>query len=168
MQTWGLAADEFVEFNNWPEQLYVREGYRMVSDFVFTEHDREVNKTKFDSIGLFSYNIDTHNSQRFPQGEYVRNEGDVEIDGSLGPGQLPFRMLLPKRTEANNVLAVVPCSASHLGYGTIRLEPQFLILGESSGVAASQFITSKLSQIQDLNVTKLQERLRQLGQFIDL
>jgi hypothetical protein len=168
MQMWGLAADEFIEFNNWPEQLYVREGYRMVSDFVFTEHDREVNKTKFDSIGLFSYNIDTHNSQRFPQGEYVRNEGDVEIDGSLGPGQLPFRMLLPKRTEANNVLAVVPCSASHLGYGTIRLEPQFLILGESSGVAASQFVTSNLKQIQDLDVTKLQERLRQLGQFIDL
>lgn len=168
MQTWGLAADEFTEFNNWPEQLYVREGYRMVSDFVFTEHDRETNKTKPDSIGLFSYNIDTHNSQRFPQGDYVRNEGDVEIDGPLGPGQLPFRMLLPKKSEATNLLAVVPCSASHLGYGTIRLEPQFLILGESSGVAASQYISSKIDNIQDLDVSTLQSRLRTLGQFIDL
>jgi hypothetical protein len=168
MLTWGLAADEFEEFNNWPEQLYVREGYRMISDFVFTEHDRETNKTKVDSIGLFSYNIDTHNSQRFPQGDYVRNEGDVEIDGPLGPGQLPFRMLLPKKSQVSNLLAVVPCSASHLGYGTIRLEPQFLILGESSGVAASQFIASNLTNIQDLDIPTLQARLRTLGQIIDL
>jgi hypothetical protein len=164
----GLCKDEFVSNNNWPEQLYVREGYRMISDFVFTEHDRETNKTKVDSIGLFSYNIDTHNSQRFPQGDYVRNEGDVEIDGPLGPGQLPFRMLLPKKSQVSNLLAVVPCSASHLGYGTIRLEPQFLILGESSGVAASQFIASNLTNIQDLDVPTLQARLRTLGQIIDL
>ena len=172
--TWGLAADEFVETGGWPPQLYVREGRRMVSEFVFTQADREVNKTKPDSVGLFSYNMDTHNSQRFVQLEaggvaWVRNEGDVEVGASDGAGQLPWRMLLPRRAEATNLIAPVPASASHIAYGAVRLEPQFLILGQSSGVAAAQFVARGAGgAIQDLDVPALQARLRVLGQLIDM
>ena len=165
MQRWGLAADEYG--GEWTPQLYVREGRRMVSDFVFRQQDRETNLTKPDSIGLFSYNIDTHNSQRFPQGDFVRNEGDIEVFGSKGPGQMPYSMIVPRRGEATNVLAPVPCSASHLGYGTIRLEPQFLIIGESAGIAAAQFVAAG-GAVQDLDIAALQARLRAVGQLIDL
>jgi hypothetical protein len=133
-----------------------------------------VNRTKPDSIGLYSYNMDTHNSQRFVQVEaggvaWVRNEGDVEVGGGDGPGQLPWRMIVPKRAEATNVLAPVPASASHIAYGTVRLEPQFLILGQSAGVAASQFVAGGGGgAIQDLDVAALQARLRELGQLIDM
>jgi hypothetical protein len=168
MQSYGYCADEFSDSGFWPPQLYVREGRRMVSDFVFTQKDRETDRTKPDSIGLFSYNIDTHNAQRFPQGTYVRNEGDVEVDAALGPGQMPFRMIVPRAAEAKNVLAPVPASASHIGYGTIRLEPQFLILGQSAGVAAAQFLSSGVSSVQEVDVDTLQARLRVLNQIIDL
>lgn len=114
-----------------------------------------------------SYNIDTHNAQRFPQGTFVRNEGDVEMFGDLGPGQMPYRIIVPKRSEATNVLAPVPTSASHLGYGTIRLEPQFMILGQSAGVAAAQAIKAGVA-VQDVDVPTLQARLRALGQLIDM
>jgi hypothetical protein len=165
MQSWGLSADEFTDNDFWPFQLYVREARRMVSDFVFTQHDREFNLTKPDSIGLFSYNIDTHNAQRIPQGTYVRNEGDVEMYGSLGPGQIPYRVLVPKRAEATNLLAPVPCSASHIGFGTIRLEPQWMIVGQSAGVAAAQALSAGVA-VQDLDVGKLQARLTALGQIL--
>jgi hypothetical protein len=171
--TWGLAADEFTDSQGWPTQLYVREGRRMVSDFVFTQRDREVNRTKPDSIGLFSYNMDTHNSQRFVQIEaggvaWVRNEGDVEVGGGDGPGQLPWRMIVPRRAEATNLLAPVPASASHIAYGAVRLEPQFLILGQSAGVAAGRFVASGGASFQDVDVPALQARLRALGQLIDI
>jgi hypothetical protein len=171
--TWGLAADEFTDSQGWPTQLYVREGRRMVSDFVFTQRDREVNRTKPDSIGLFSYNMDTHNSQRFVQIEaggvaWVRNEGDVEVGGGDGPGQLPWRMIVPRRAEATNLLAPVPASASHIAYGTVRLEPQFLILGQSAGVAAGRLVANGGGAFQDADVPALQARLRALGQLIDM
>ena len=171
--TWGLAADEFTDSGGWPTQLYVREGRRMLSDFVFTQRDREVNRTKPDSIGLFSYNMDCHNSQRFVQVEadgvaWVRNEGDVEVGAGDGPGQLPWRMIVPRRAEATNLLAPVPTSASHVAYGAVRLEPQFLILGQSAGVAAGRFVANGGGAFQDVDVPALQARLRQLGQLIDM
>lgn len=168
MSSWGLSADEFGDNGNWPYQLYVREGRRMVSDFVFTQRDREFNLTKQDSIGLFSYNIDTHNAQRFPQGTYVRNEGDVEVFGNLGPGQMPYRMIIPPKASATNVLAPVPCSASHIGFGTIRLEPQWMILGQSAGLAAAQAIATTGGVVQDIDVATLQDTLRAAGQLIDM
>ena len=165
--SWGLTKDEFVDNGNWPYQVYVREGRRMVGEFVFTQADREFNLRKPDSIGLFSYNIDTHHAQRIPQGAYVLNDGDVEALSAKGPGQMPYRMLLPKRTEVTNLLAPVPCSASHIGYGAIRLEPQFMILGQSAGVAAAHAIATGVA-VQDVDVPTLQARLRALGQRLDL
>ena len=163
---YGLAADEFTASGGWPP-LYVREGRRMVSDFVFTQNDRQffrLNRT--DSVGLYSYNIDTHNAQRIPQGAFVRNEGDIEAFGGLGPGQMPYGMLIPRRDQATNLLVPVACSASHMGFGAIRLEPQWMILGQSAGVAAHQAAAAQVA-VQDLDVPALQVRLKALGQRLD-
>jgi len=109
-----------------------------------------------------------HNAQRFPQGSYVRNEGDVEQFGNLGPGQMPYRMLVPPRSAATNLIVPVACSASHLGFGTIRLEPQWMILGQSSGIAAALAIKTAGGIVQDVDVPTLQAELRAAGQLIDM
>ena len=116
---------------------------------------------------LFSYNIDSHNTQRYISSAGVLlNEGDFELYG--GPdGMLPYRVMLPKRSEASNLLASVPLSASHMGYGCLRLEPQLMILGQAAGVAASQAIAAGVAA-QDLDIPTLQARLRALGAKIDL
>ena len=166
---WGLAADEFLPNRHLPSQLYVREGRRLVGDFVFTQRDRQTSIHKNDSIGLFSYNIDSHHVQRYVNAEGgVYNEGDFELYG--GPlGQIPYRVLLPPRGVAGsaNVLAPVPLSASHMGYGCLRLEPQLMILGQSAGIAATMAMASGVD-VQDIDVGALQSRLRELGQKIDL
>lgn len=164
--SWGLAADEFVDNGGWPWLVYVREARRLVGEYVFREQDREFNVSKPDSIGLFSYNIDSHHAQRFVQAGQVLNEGDFEKFG--GPlGQIPYRSALPARGSLGNVLAAVPLSASHMGYGTLRLEPQFMIIGQSLGVAAMQAVRAGAA-VQDVDVPTLQARLRALGQKIDL
>jgi hypothetical protein len=268
MRKYGLAADEFTDNGGWPWQLYVREGRRMVGEYVFTQVDRQYNRNdKNDSIGLFSYNIDTHNAQRFPQGDFVLNEGvwratwqptrcgggsgvwctaggtdwpgavrtlpllprahaassaccpavwlhaaagDVEVFGDLGPGQMPYRSVVPQRSEVTNLIVPVAMSASHAGYGAIRyvptrqaaapppgwspmpamprtrrvmdwtcpracrarvhrdtyrLEPQFMILGQSSGVALAQALAHGVA-VQDVDIGALQARLLQLGQLL--
>ncbi len=129
--------------------------------------DREfarLNRTG--SIGLLSYNIDAHNAQRFGQGTYVRNEGDVEVFGGLGPAQMPYGIIIPRRAEATNLLVPVAVSSSHMGFGAIRLEPQWMILGQSAGVAAAQALAQGAA-VQDVDVARLQARLRALGQLID-
>ena len=117
-RTWGLTLDEFLETEGWTPQLYVREGRRMRGAYVFTQRDRQYNLTKPDSIGLFSYNIDSHNCQRYAASPtQPLNEGDFEMYG--GPlGQIPYRVITPVREEATNVLAPVPLSATHMGYGS--------------------------------------------------
>jgi hypothetical protein len=170
VKEWGLCADEFGPGGNGlSSQLYVREGRRLVGDWVFTQKDRQFNLTKTDSIGLFSYNIDSHHNQRYVDADGgARNEGDFELFG--GPnGQMPYRALLPRRAEANgaNILAPVPLSASHMGYGCLRLEPQLMILGQAAGVAVAQALSENVA-VQDIDIARLQSRLRQLGAKIDL
>ncbi len=137
---------------------------------MFTQMDRQYNLTKPDSIGLFSYNIDSHNVQRYAAAGgalRVLNEGDFELYG--GPlGQIPYRVITPVRAEATNLLAPVPLSATHMGYGTLRLEPQYMIIGQSAGVAVAQALRSGAQNVQDVDVAVLQARLRELGQIIDL
>jgi hypothetical protein len=165
---WGLAADEFVETNGWPAQLYVREGRRLLGEYVFTQQDRQFDLRKSDSVGLFSYNIDSHHVQRYidPTTRRVLNEGDFEQYG--GPlGQIPLRSLLPKRADATNLFAPVPLSASHMGYGCLRVEPQLMIIGEAVGVAAALAVSTGVA-VQDIHVPTLQARLRALGAKIDL
>jgi FAD dependent oxidoreductase len=133
---WGLAKDEFTDTGNWPFQLYVRESRRMVGEYVMVQRDLETEVTKPDAIGMGSYNTDSHNIQRYVDEKgNVQNEGDVEVPTI--PFQIPYRVLLPKRDQCSNLLVPVCASASHIGYGAMRVEPVYMIMGEAAGVAAA-------------------------------
>jgi hypothetical protein len=154
---WGLAKDEFVDTGHWPNQLYVREARRMVGDFVATQKDLQSERTKADVIGMGSYNSDSHNVQRHisPEG-IVLNEGNVEVP--VQPYQIPYRVLLPKAAEMENVLVPVCFSASHVAYSSLRMEPQYMILGHAAGVAAALAV-SKSVPVQQVPVAELQKTL---------
>ncbi len=157
VRQYGLAKDEFVDTGNWPNQLYIREARRMVGDFVATQKDLQTDLTKPDVIGMGSYNSDSHNLQRFVNEKgFVENEGDVQV--AVKPYQIPYRLILPKRSEATNLLVPVCFSASHVAYSSLRMEPQYMIIGHAAGVAAALAVRSA-SAVQDVNVTDLQQRL---------
>jgi hypothetical protein len=161
MNQWGLARDEFVDTGNWPNQLYVREARRLVGDFVSTQKDLQTDLTKPDVIGMGSYNSDSHNLQRFVNDKgFVENEGDVQVP--VQPYQIPYRVLLPKRGEAANLLVPVCFSASHISYASLRMEPQYMILGHAAGIAAALAVAGNTA-VQDVNVSELQQRLRKEG-----
>jgi hypothetical protein len=159
MQEWGLCRDEFTDSHHWPTQLYVREARRMVGDFVMSQKDIQTELTKPDSIGMGSYNSDSHNVQRRPtaDGLAVENEGDMQV--KVSPYEIPYRLLLPRRTEALNLLVPVCFSATHVAYSTLRMEPQYMIVGQAAGVAASLAIARGVA-VQDVDVAALQARLR--------
>ena len=164
---WGLAKDEFVDNGHWPYQLYIREARRMVSDYVMTEHDCRRARIAADSVGLGSYNMDSHNCQRYitPAG-FVRNEGDIQVS-PRGPYAISYRSIVPRRGETRNLLAPVCISASHIAYGSIRMEPVFMILGQSAATAAVQALADGVS-VQDVDYGKLRTRLLADGQVLDL
>ncbi len=157
MNRWGLASDEFTDTANWPRQLYVREARRMVGAFVMSQKDIQTDLTKDDPIGMGSYNSDSHNVQRIatPDGA-VENEGDMQVP--VTPYQIPYRVLLPKREEATNLLVPVCFSASHVAYSTVRMEPQYMILGEAAGRAAKMAIDGKAA-VQDVDTKALTAKL---------
>ena len=157
VRQYGLAKDEFTDTEHWPNQLYVREARRMVGGFVITQQDLQTERTKPDVIGMGSYNSDSHNVQRFVNDKgFVENEGDVEVP--VQPYQIPYRVLLPKKNEATNLLVPVCFSASHIAYSSVRMEPQYMILGHAAGVAAAIAITTG-SAVQDVNIAALQKQL---------
>jgi len=154
----GLAKDEFVDTDNWPRQLYVREARRMIGEYVMIQKDIQTERTKEDVIGMGSYNSDSHNIQRVPTTDgAVENEGDMQVP--VQPYQIPYRILVPKRKEATNLLVPVCFSASHVSYSTVRMEPQYMILGQAAGVAAKMAI-DKRSAVQDVNTKALTAKLR--------
>ncbi|MEV4508858.1 FAD-dependent oxidoreductase [Dactylosporangium sp. NPDC049525] len=163
---WGLAPDEFTATGNWPPMLYVREARRMVSAYVMTEHNCRGATTVADSVGLASYTMDSHNCQRLVVGGVARNEGDVQV-GVPGPYQVSYRSIVPLEAQCANLLVPVCLSASHIAYGSIRMEPVFMVLGQSAAVAARLAITGAVP-VQQVNVTTLQGLLRDLGQRIDI
>jgi hypothetical protein len=156
---WGLAKDEFTDNGNWPHQLYVREARRMVGEYVMAQKDIQDDLRKPDVIGMGSYNSDSHNIQRVatPDGA-VENEGDMQVP--VTPYQIPYRMLLPKRAEAINLFVPVCFSASHVAYSTLRMEPQYMILGHATGVAARMAIRAGVA-VQDVDTAALSARLKQ-------
>jgi hypothetical protein len=136
MRHWGLAADEFVDNGNWPRHMYIREARRLVSDYVMTEADCRGTRVPPESIGMGSYNMDSHNVQRYVMADgKVQNEGDVQVSPG-GTYMISYRALVPKEAEAQNLLVPVCLSASHIAYGSIRMEPVFMILGQSAATAA--------------------------------
>ena len=157
VRQYGLAKDEFVDTGHWPNQLYVREARRMVGDFVATQKDLQTERTKRDVIGMGSYNSDSHNLQRFVNEKgFVENEGDVQVP--VQPYQIPYRVILPKRGEATNLLVPVCFSASHVAYSSLRMESQYMLIGHAAGIAAALAARSG-SAVQDVNVAELQKKL---------
>jgi hypothetical protein len=159
MKQWGLCRDEFVDAENWPYQLYVREARRMVGEYVMSQKDIQTELTKPDPIGMGSYNSDSHNVQRRPSadGTAVENEGDMQV--RVTPYQIPYRVMLPKRTQATNLLVPVCFSATHVAYSTLRMEPQYMIIGHAAGVAAKMAI-DRNAAVQDVDPRALGARLK--------
>ena len=167
---WGLAKDEFADSGNWPGQLYVREGRRMVSDFVETENHLRRRIPVPDPVGMGSYGMDSHNIQRYVAIDedgraVVRNEGDVQVPTG-GAYPIGYRALLPKKEECSNLLVPVCVSCSHIAYGSIRMEPVFMILGQSAATAAVLSIDAGVDPA-DLSYESLERRLRQDGQVLE-
>ncbi len=161
----GLAKDEFTDNGNWPRQLYVREARRMISDYVMTEKNCLRTEVVTDSVGMGAYNMDSHNIQRYVTKEgFVRNEGDVQV--RVRPYPISFRSLRPKAAECTNLLTPTCLSSSHIAFGSIRMEPVFMVLGQSSATAAVQAIEQGVD-IQKIDLARLKARLEKDGQVLD-
>lgn len=163
---WGLARDEFQDNGHWPHQIYVREARRMIGAYVMTENELLKKRPTPASVGMGSYGIDSHNIQRYitPEG-YVQNEGDIGVSTN-GPYQIAYGALVPKKGQADNLLVPVCVSSSHIAFGSIRMEPVFMILGQSAATAAALAIDGKMA-VQDVPYAKLRERLLQDKQVLD-
>jgi len=157
MQAWGPARDEFLDTGNWPHQLYVREARRLVSDYVMTEHNCRGQAKAADPVGLAAYTMDSHNCQRLVKNGRAENEGDVQV-GGFPPYPISYRAIVPKASECENLLVPVCLSATHISYGSIRMEPVFMILGQSAATAAVLAINEK-SSLQKLDYEKLRSQL---------
>ena len=162
---WGPARDEFTDSGHWPHQLYVREARRMVADVVMTQHHCQQRDVADDPVGLGAYNMDSHNVRRLltPAGN-VRNEGDIQI--GVSPYRISYRSIRPKREECVNLLVPVCLSASHIAYGSIRMEPVFMVLGQSAATAACLALEAGVA-VQDVGYDRLRERLLADGQVLD-
>ncbi|MEO2046520.1 MAG: FAD-dependent oxidoreductase [Pirellulales bacterium] len=158
MSKWGLAKDEFTDNGNWPHQLYVRESRRMIGVYVTTENDVQGNRQSPQPIGMGSYTMDSHNVQRYikPDG-FVQNEGDIGVHPKSSY-RIAYGSILPKKTECMNLLVPVCVSSSHIAFGSIRMEPVFMILGQSAATAASIAIAEDMA-VQDVNYDKLKQQL---------
>ena len=163
---WGLCRDEFADTGHWPRQLYVREARRLIGDVVMTEHHCRGTQRVEDPVGLAAYGMDSHNVQRYVEDGAARNEGDVQV-GVPGPYPVSYRAIVPRRAEATNLLVPVALSASHIAYGSIRMEPVFMILAQSASTAASLALDGN-GVVQDVPYARLRERLLADGQILDL
>ncbi|WP_299577837.1 FAD-dependent oxidoreductase [uncultured Sunxiuqinia sp.] len=158
MASWGLAKDEFTDNDNWPHQLYIREARRMIGEYVTTENDVLLKREVPKPVGMGSYAMDSHNVQRYitPEG-FVQNEGDIGVHPP-GPYSIAYGSLTPKYEECTNLLVPVCVSSSHIAFGSIRMEPVFMILGQSAAVAAVMAIDGNHA-VQEVPYAELEKRL---------
>ncbi|PQO33234.1 FAD-dependent oxidoreductase [Blastopirellula marina] len=159
----GLPTDEYRDTSGWTHELYIREGRRMLSDYVMTQENCQGYEVPEDSIGLASYNMDSHHCQMVAVDGAIRNEGNVEI--RVSPYPIAYRAITPKSSECTNLLVPVALSSSHIAFGSIRMEPVFMILGQSAATAASQAIDDKVN-VQNVQYDQLAKRLLEDGQII--
>lgn len=163
---WGLSKDEFIDNDNWPYQLYIREARRMVSGYVMTQHNCQGRVVAEDPVGLAAYTMDSHNVQRYvDENGCVRNEGDVQV-GGFGPYPISYRSIIPERSECENLLVPVCLSSSHIAFGSIRMEPVFMVLGQSAATAAGIAIDDNVS-VQKVDYQKLRKQLIDDGQVLE-
>lgn len=166
MNTWGFAKDEFADNNNWPYNIYVREARRMIGEYVMTENDIMGNRDIPQPIGMGSYTMDSHNVQRYvtPDG-FVQNEGDIGVSPGK-PYQIDLDAILPLKEDCQNLIVPVCVSASHIAFGSIRMEPVFMILGQSAATLASLAVKNGVS-IYDIQYGDLKEKLVEDGQVLE-
>jgi hypothetical protein len=153
---WGLPRDEYQDTGGWTHQLYIRESRRMVGDYVMTQHNCQGREVAEDSIGLASYNMDSHHCQMTAVDGAVRNEGNVEV--GVNPYPIAYRAITPRRAECTNLLVPVCLSSTHISFGSIRMEPVFMILSQSAATAACHAIDERVA-VQDVDYEKLKQRL---------
>jgi len=167
MREWGLARDEFPDNGHWPHQIYVREARRMIGDFVMTENEIQGNSPVSRSIGMGSYTMDSHNIQRYitPEG-YVQNEGDIGVHPH-NPYKIDLGTILPKKAECSNLLVPVAVSSSHIAFGSIRMEPVFMILGQSAATVAAMAIEGNKA-VQEIPYAQIRNVLINDGQVLEL
>ena len=164
---WGLAADEFPENGNWPPQIYVREARRLIGEYVMTEHDCRRLRMVSDPVGLGSYQMDSHNVQRYITAQgCVQNEGNIEVS-PRGPYAISYRSLLPKKDECENLLVCCAISSSHISFGSIRMEPVFMIMGQSAATAAALALETGTG-LHSLDYSLLRQQLIDDGQRLDI
>ncbi|QEC80234.1 FAD-dependent oxidoreductase [Mucilaginibacter ginsenosidivorax] len=158
MKQWGYPKDEYTDNGNWTPQLYIREARRMIGQLVMTQQYCQGKEVANDGIGMAAYTMDSHNCDRQVVDGMAKNEGNVEV-GGFGPYPVSYRAIVPKPAEATNILVPVCLSASHIAYGSIRMEPVFMVLGQSAAVAACQAIDRKIA-VQMVDVTAVQKLLK--------
>jgi hypothetical protein len=158
MLEWGYPKDEYTDNGNWTHQLYIREARRMIGELVMTQHHCQGKELVNDGIGMAAYTMDSHNCDREVVKEMVKNEGNIEA-GGFGPYPISYRAIIPKQSESVNLLVPVCLSATHIAYGSIRMEPVFMVLGQSSAVAACLAIDKGLA-LQNVNVKDIQAILK--------
>src|SRR4051794_13886621 len=156
-QGWGPSKDEFLDTSGWPHQLYVREARRMVSDYIMTEHNCRGQVKAEDPVALAAYTMDSHNCRRIARDGHAENEGDVQV-GGFPPYQISYRSIVPKEGECANLIVPVCLSATHISYGSIRMEPVFMILGQTAATAGCMAIDKKTT-VQRIGYPLLRERL---------
>ena len=158
MLQWGYPKDEYTDNKNWTPQMYVRETRRMIGEYVMTQLNCEGKEVVKDGIGLAAYTMDSHNCQRIVVNGMVKNEGDVQV-GGFDPYPISYRSVIPKKKECKNLLVPVCLSASHIAYGSIRMEPVFMVLAQSSAVAACLSIDNNQA-VQEVNIDQLQKIIK--------
>jgi len=159
MNNWGLPKDEFLDNDNWSHQLYIREARRMIGQHVMTENEVMGYKLVPQPIGMGSYTMDSHNTQRYITAEgYVQNEGDIGVHPKKGAYQISYGSILPKKEDCTNLLVPVCVSSSHIAFGSIRMEPVFMILGQSAATAAVMSLDKNIS-LHELDYEVLKEKL---------
>ena len=161
MLRWGYPKDEYTDNGNWSPQMYVREARRMIGAYVMTQANCEGKEIVPDAVGMAAYTMDSHNCQRIviEKGgvKMVKNEGDVQV-GGFPPYPISYRSLLPKEEQCKNLLVPVCLSASHIAYGSIRMEPVFMVMAQSATVAAVMSINNKVG-LHQVNIKELQQKL---------
>jgi hypothetical protein len=165
MQAWGPCKDEFLDTDGWPREMYVREARRLVGTYVMSEKNCRYVETITDSVGLGAYNMDSHNCQRIVKNGKVENEGDVQVP-PMKPYPVSYRSIIPKAAECDNLFVPVCLSSSHIAYGSIRMEPVFMVLGQSAATAAAIAIDDKVP-VQKVSYEKLRARLLADKQVLD-
>ena len=165
VSSFGLASDEFTQTSNWPHQLYVREARRMIGETVMTEHHCVGRLVPEDPVGLAAYTMDSHNCNRVVKARRAMNEGNVEV-GRFPPYPISWKSIVPRQRQCANLLVPVCLSASHIAYGSIRMEPVFMILGQSAATAAAIAIEEKCA-VQQVDYPTLRARLLADGQILE-